>query len=88
LKVWRLAQPDTQALAALAQRSMTLQCLIQDGRDAESPAKAKRCVFAPEIVFRAEARRSIDQEVLTFSVRIPRPIRFRATVPVIRCDTR
>jgi len=31
LKVWRLSQPDTLALAALARRAMTLQCLIQDG---------------------------------------------------------
>ncbi len=31
LTVWRLAPDDTQALAAIAERSMRLQCLIQDG---------------------------------------------------------
>ena len=31
LKVFRLSSQDTQALAALASRTMTLQCLIQDG---------------------------------------------------------
>lgn len=31
LTVFRLAQHSTQALAALAQRAMTLQCMIQDG---------------------------------------------------------
>ena len=31
LTVWRLAPDDTQALAAIADRSLRLQCLIQDG---------------------------------------------------------
>ena len=31
LTVWRLAPDDTQALAAIAERSLRLQCLIQDG---------------------------------------------------------
>jgi len=31
LKVWRLSQPDSQAIAALARRAMALQCLVQDG---------------------------------------------------------
>ena len=31
LTVWRLAPEDTQALAAIAERSLRLQCLIQDG---------------------------------------------------------
>ena len=31
LTVFRLSSQDTQALAALASRTMTLQCLIQDG---------------------------------------------------------
>ena len=31
LTVWRLAPDDTQALAAIAERSLNLQCLIQDG---------------------------------------------------------
>ena len=31
LAVWKLPQPTSQALAALAQRSMQLQCLVQDG---------------------------------------------------------
>lgn len=31
LTVWRLAPEDTQALAAIAERSMSLQCLVQDG---------------------------------------------------------
>jgi len=31
LSVWKLPQPTSQALAKLAQRSMQLQCLVQDG---------------------------------------------------------
>lgn len=32
LSVWKLAQADCQALAALAERGMRLQCTIQDGQ--------------------------------------------------------
>lgn len=31
LTVFRLSSDDTQALAALANRAMSLQCMIQDG---------------------------------------------------------
>jgi uncharacterized protein YaeQ len=31
LAVWRIAPPTSQGLAALAQRTMRLQCLVQDG---------------------------------------------------------
>lgn len=31
LKVWRLSPADTQGLAALARRTMSLQCMIEDG---------------------------------------------------------
>jgi len=40
LAVWKLPQPTSQALAALAQRSMQLQCLVQDGDVSFSDASA------------------------------------------------
>ena len=50
LTVWRLAPEDTQALAALANRAMRLQCLIQDG-EMLITGEGESIRIDPEIVF-------------------------------------
>ncbi len=50
LTVFRLAPEDTQALAALANRAMRLQCLIQDG-EMLITGEGESLRIEPEIVF-------------------------------------
>ena len=50
LTVWRLAPEDTQALAALANRAMRLQCLIQDG-EMLITGEGESIRIEPEVVF-------------------------------------
>lgn len=50
LTVWRLASEDTQALAALANRAMRLQCLIQDG-EMLITGEGESIRVEPELVF-------------------------------------
>ena len=50
LTVWRLAPEDTQALAALANRAMRLQCLIQDG-EMLITGEGESIRVEPELVF-------------------------------------
>lgn len=50
LKVFRLAPHSTQALAALAQRAMTLQCMIQDG-EMLITGEGDPVRLEPEVVF-------------------------------------
>ena len=50
LTVWRLAPEDTLALAALANRAMRLQCLIQDG-EMLITGEGESIRIDPEIVF-------------------------------------
>lgn len=53
LTVVRLSGSDTEALAALAQRSMNLQCTIQDGEVLIADARSAVRV-APSVLYRAE----------------------------------
>ena len=48
--VFRLAPEDTQALAALANRAMRLQCLIQDG-EMLITGEGESIRIEPEVVF-------------------------------------
>jgi uncharacterized protein YaeQ len=50
LTVFRLAPEDTQALAALANRAMRLQCLIQDG-EMLITGEGESVRIEPEVVF-------------------------------------
>jgi len=50
LTVFRLAPEDTQALAALANRVMRLQCLIQDG-EMLITGEGESVRIEPEVVF-------------------------------------
>jgi uncharacterized protein YaeQ len=50
LTVFRLAPEDTQALAALANRAMRLQCLIQDG-EMLITGEGESLRIEPEVVF-------------------------------------
>ena len=50
LTVFRLAPEDTQALAALANRAMSLQCLIQDG-EMLITGEGESIRIEPEVVF-------------------------------------